>query len=293
MGGGEEPEVPEQPVTYTVTYTVEGIDANLVEDLPESGTVNEDTVISLPSLVSPSGYVFDGWFIDDEGVSSYTVVADVTIVAKFSVIAEEPSKTTYTIPGIDAGWTNVVVWAWSDSVEGIIVSATNNAGTVTFESDVEYTGCLVINLNNGESVEEGAIVFPDDAVVANKSTNYELGENNTYKEEEVVLSETKIYLAPNSNWKSDGARFAAYFFDNGETWVDMTDSDGDGIYECSVPEGFPSVIFCRMNSGTTENNWSNKWNQTGNLTVPTDGKNLFTVPDTEWDNFTGSWSTKE
>ena len=73
----------------------------------------------------------------------------------------------------------------------------------------------------------------------------------------------------------------------------MTDSDGDGIYECSVPEGAPSVIFCRMNSGTTENNWNNKWNQTGDLTVPTDGKNLFTVPDTGWDNFTETWSTKE
>ena len=291
MGGEEEPEVPEQPVTYTVTYTVEGIDANLVEDLPESGTVNEDTVISLPSLVSPTGYVFDGWFINDELVSQHTVVAAVTIVAKFSEIV--PVGTTYTIPDINAEWTNIVVWAWSDEVVGIVVAATNNAGVVTFVSDVEYTGCLVINLKDDNSIEEGATVFPDDAVVANKSTNYELGENNTYKEEEVVLSETKIYLAPNSNWKSDGARFAAYFFDNGETWVDMTDSDGDGIYECSVPEGFPSVIFCRMNSGTTENNWNNKWNQTGNLTVPTDGKNLFTVPDTEWDNFTGSWSTKE
>ena len=290
--GGEGVVVPDpDPVeTFLVTYTVEGIDANLVTGLPESGTVNEDTVIPLPSLVSPSGYVFDGWFINDELVSQHTVVAAVTIVAKFSEIV--PVGTTYTIPGINAEWTNIVVWAWSDEVVGIVVAATNNAGVVTFVSDVEYTGCLVINLKDDNSIEEGATVFPDDAVVANKSTNYELGENNTYKEEEVALSETKIYLAPNI-WKADGARFAAYFYGNGETWVDMTDSDGDGIYECSVPEGFPSVIFCRMNPGTTENNWDNKWNQSGDLTVPTDGTNLFTVPDGVWNGSTGSWSTKE
>ena len=45
---------------------------------------------------------------------------------------------------------------------------------------------------------------------------------------------TTLYLTPNSNWKADGARFAAYFFGNGEKWVSMTDSDKDGIYEVAV-----------------------------------------------------------
>ena len=43
-----------------------------------------------------------------------------------------------------------------------------------------------------------------------------------------------IYLKPNSEWLTDGARFAAYFFGNGDTWVSMTDSDGDGYYEAAV-----------------------------------------------------------
>ena len=103
---------------------------------------------------------------------------------------------------------------------------------------------------------------------------------------------TKLYLKPNSNWTQANARFAAYFFGNGETWVDMTDSDGDGIYEVEVPSGYPSVIFCRMNPSTTANNWSNKWNQTGDLTIPTDGKNLFTIPSGDvWDGSTTTWST--
>ena len=101
-----------------------------------------------------------------------------------------------------------------------------------------------------------------------------------------------LYLKPNSNWTQSNARFAAYFFGNGETWVSMTDHDGNGIYEVKVPEDkvYPSVIFCRMNSSASANNWDNKWNQTGDLTVPTNGNNCFTVPDGAWDGSTSTWS---
>ena len=102
-----------------------------------------------------------------------------------------------------------------------------------------------------------------------------------------------LYLEPNSNWTQANARFAAYFFGNGEAWVSMTDSDGDGVYEVEVPTAktYPSVIFCRMNPGNTTNNWDNKWNQTCDLTIPTDGKNLYTVPSGSWNSETTTWST--
>ena len=31
-----------------------------------------------------------------------------------------------------------------------------------------------------------------------------------------------LVLKPNSNWTKDGARFAAYFFGNGDKWVSMS-----------------------------------------------------------------------
>ena len=102
---------------------------------------------------------------------------------------------------------------------------------------------------------------------------------------------TTLYLTPNANWKADGARFAAYFFGNGEKWVSMTDSDKDGIYEVAVPAGYPSVIFCRMNPNASANNWNNKWNQTSDLTVPTSGTNHYTVKEGTWDKGGGTWST--
>ena len=102
----------------------------------------------------------------------------------------------------------------------------------------------------------------------------------------------KLYLTPNSNWKSDGARFAAYFFGNGEKWVSMTAVAGEtDLYEVTTPAGYPKVIFCRMNPSASANNWSNKWNQTGDLTIPTDGKNHFTVSSGSWDGATSKWST--
>ena len=99
----------------------------------------------------------------------------------------------------------------------------------------------------------------------------------------------RIYLKPNSNWTSDGARFAAYFFGNGEKWVSMTCYRSD-LYSVEVPTGFKQVIFCRMTPDAAINNWNNTWNQSGDLTIPTNGDNLFTVPSGSWNGSTSSWS---
>ena len=101
---------------------------------------------------------------------------------------------------------------------------------------------------------------------------------------------TTLYVQPNSNWLQGGARFAAYFFEGADnTWVDCVDA-GDGLYSVQVPEGFTNIIFCRMNPGTTENNWDNKWNQTVDLTVPADSKNIYVVDG--WDKGVGQWIEK-
>ena len=63
---------------------------------------------------------------------------------------------------------------------------------------------------------------------------------------------TVLYLKPNSNWYSDGARFAAYFFGSeGNAWESMADVYGDGVYSVTAPAGnWTNVIFCRMNPAT-------------------------------------------
>ena len=98
----------------------------------------------------------------------------------------------------------------------------------------------------------------------------------------------ELYLKPNSNWTQSSARFAAYVYGNGNAWDSMT-SAGSGYYKVTVSASYPNIIFARMNGGTSTNNWSNKWNQTGDLTIPAD-KNCFTVPDGDWDGSTTTWS---
>ena len=118
------------------------------------------------------------------------------------------------------------------------------------------------------------------------------GDNNDDSGSE---TEVTIYLHPNSNWKEADARFAAYFFESEEVeWVNMTDADGDGNYECAVPSGKTNLIFVRMDPATTDNNWENKWNQSGNLEVPKASSTsiCYVIKAGEWegDNI-GYWTT--
>lgn len=95
---------------------------------------------------------------------------------------------------------------------------------------------------------------------------------------------TKIYLRPNGNWKSDGARFAVYFFDgtSGTKWVSMSPTTTDGLYYCDIPEGnYKQVNFCRMNPSNTTNDWTNRWNQTKDLTLLFN-TNCFTINEGDW-----------
>ena len=107
-----------------------------------------------------------------------------------------------------------------------------------------------------------------------------------------------IYLKPNDNWKSNNAWFAAYFFNNStgtNSWVKMeaaTQCSGN-LYYTTIPDGFPNVIICRMNPASSSMEWNNKWNQTGDLTIPTDGKNQFTLSEGVWDGATDSWSVSQ
>ena len=100
-----------------------------------------------------------------------------------------------------------------------------------------------------------------------------------------------LYLLPTSEWDKDNARFAAYFYGNGEKWVSMT-KFATNKYYVVAPTGYPSVIFCRMNGSQSANNWDNKWNQSADLTIPTNGNNTCTISNHWANKATGTWSKK-
>ena len=94
-----------------------------------------------------------------------------------------------------------------------------------------------------------------------------------------------LYLKPNNNWFADGvSTFKANFNTNGSNYslVEMSD-EGNGYYSVSVPSGATHVEFCR---GEWQNNITNQ-------SMPTDGKNCFTINEGTWNGSSsnGTWST--
>lgn len=101
----------------------------------------------------------------------------------------------------------------------------------------------------------------------------------------------KVYLVPTTDWGSASAWFAAYFYEgSNSTWVKMDYDSATSSYYCSKPTGtYSNVIFCRMNPAKTDLSWDSKWNQTGDLTIPSD-KDTFAVDSvTQWAEPTKSW----
>ncbi len=107
-----------------------------------------------------------------------------------------------------------------------------------------------------------------------------------------VDSDRTIFFVPSSGWRDADARFSIYVWsDNNEyTFIPLKKYD-DRRYSAIVPENYTSCIFLRMNPATTDDTWDNKWNQTVDITMPSDKASCFTLNENEWDGATGTWTT--
>ena len=104
------------------------------------------------------------------------------------------------------------------------------------------------------------------------------------------LSARTLYLDPGP-WNVANAVYGVHAWGDGSNYdAIMTKVEGEeNLYQVEVADAKTSIIYVRLSSGTTEFSWDNKWNQTGDITIPTDGTNKFTI--TDWDNQTTGWST--
>ena len=96
-----------------------------------------------------------------------------------------------------------------------------------------------------------------------------------------------LYLKPGV-WSANNPCYYAYFWggSGSDQWERMTDSDGDGIFSCTIPgTGRTNVKILRKNpSNGCGENWDNSWNDTGDQTI---SGNCLTV--NNWGSY--SWST--
>lgn len=147
--------------------------------------------------------------------------------------------------------------------------------------------------------------FSDSDCINNVANNAELSilvNSPIHYYAKFIKSETKTYyFMPSDNWKSDGARFAAYVHnstkgDNNGSWCNMSYDEALSCYSFALTasDGYNEVIFCRMKGSPKENKWENCLQQvpasySGYVSLPTDGKNCYELNS---DGNGGSWITK-
>ena len=266
------------------------------------------TSATITATTPDDAYTFSGWTLTnctriDEGPDDTLTITirsngdglAATAVANYQKL---DSVTIYFRP--TNAWKEHNAWFavyyWNDKKNGWVSMEDGDGHGKLYKAELPggYSNLIFVRLR--PSTADG---YTSENSGLNWNNQWEQTEDLTTPTDDKVLYDmesknaaTHLYLKPNGNWKSDGARFAAYFFGNGEEWVDM-EKVNDDLYFCDIPttKSYPSVILCRMNPENANNNWNNKWNQTGDLTIPTDGKNLFTLNDGVWDGATETWST--
>lgn len=190
-------------------------------------------------------------------------------------ITTQPVSDTYPVgatPTLQVAATgDALTYQWQSSTDNTTFADISNATNDTYTPPTDKAGttyyrCIV---SSGSCSETSA------------TATITISANNT------------VYLRPNSNWLTDNARFAVYYWDASNTdWADMTRvSECEEVYMAQIPANYTNVIFCRMNPSTTENSFgeSVKWNQTADCEVK--NTQLYTIAEGVWDKGNGSWST--
>ena len=217
-------------------------------------------------------YVFgtgDAWesMTDDDGDSVYEVTVPIGNWTNVIFCRMNPNTT-------DNNWNN----KWNQTSD-LVYDGTKNHYTVA-EGTWDKGG--------GEWSTFGVVEAPEYGFTTTTTYTVPESTSDTY------------YLNTGDAWKDASAWFAAYFFGSESAWKKMEDSNNDGIYEVSKPEGdWTNVIFCRMNPTYTELGWDTDtedrvWNQTVDLTLPTNGNNSFVISNPWNESFewkaTGEWN---
>ena len=202
-------------------------------------------------------------------LSNEKVLKRVTVQEASSSTSASPrfSATAYFSDGQTQDVTSSATWSSSKTAVATIAN-----GVVTLRSD-------------GDTVIKGSYAY--------KGVT-KTGANQTVRVSSSQGTIDKVYFVPDSNnWPQASAWFAAYFFTSSNNeWRKLTKSGSK--YVCDRPSEYTQMIFCRMNASSSYLGWSNVWNQTGDLNIPSD-RDTFYLDSGQWGDgswgATGSWSS--
>lgn len=245
---------------YTVTFNENGHGT-----APAAQTVSQGSKATQPTAPTATGYTFGGWYKESNCTNAFdfntAINADITLFAKWTI-----SQYALTYSAGEGG-----------SVTG------------THESGAKYNYNTSIKLTATPDGENAFAQWVDEDGIKVSTTNpytFNLTGNTTLKAE--FSKPTTVYLKPSSAWKEHNAHFAIYAWGKTNSWVEMAAVDCEGdYYKANVPAGFSDFAFVRLRPAGADgysstnggHNWDNKWDQTGNLSVQANGKNMYDIDD--------------
>ena len=78
----------------------------------------------------------------------------------------------------------------------------------------------------------------------------------------------KLYFNMNAvSWWSATGNFAYFFNSSSNAWSAKAEQVSGNVYAVTVPAGDWTTVILTRNSVTTNPSWSNKWNQTNDITI--------------------------
>ena len=202
----------------------------------------------------------------------HTLVANVTVKAIFSI-------NQYTLT-FSAG-------------EGGHVSATAHNSAIASPAILDYNTSVTLTATpNANGAFAG---WYEGSTKKSSNATYTINLTADKTLEARFTKATTIFFKPLSWWKNDKARLVVYTWGSaGDKWIELEDYGCNGdIYTADIPAGYTGLKFVRLKPSTADGyvsdydglNWDNKWNETGDLTVPTTSSNLYDLSSSKWTTY--------
>lgn len=287
-----------------VTVTAPTNVTNGTVAIGKDNTAQNDTTLAVEKggsfyvkATPADGYDFTNWSVNGTSVSTenpvrVVVAEDGTLSVDGKPVTMEqltPNFVQLINVTLTSGTGGTISYSYNYNT---VVSGTVPEGqteTVKVPAGTEIT--LTANPNSGYSFakwgEDGAGFAPTSTIKTSQFSDATIT-----AEFERVPNKT-LYLKLGCNeWKAGNQRFVAVLKEPGEEQIVMT-KVSDDLYQVVVPsdKNYTNVIFCKMSNNNETFNWNDKDYQTDNLTIPTDGKMMYTVTEQVGTQYaTGEWS---
>ena len=242
------------------------------------------TVASNSGNLARTGYTFGGWNTNSAGTgTNYTAGSgSFTMGSSNTTLYAKWNENTYNVViSTDGNGTTNQTGTKSIGIVGISITATPKIGSAFKQWEVTG-GAKVANATSATTTITATAAGTVKAVFEEKPA-------------------TTIYLEPTGHWNSHKAVFQAHVWQTEKTGVnldmvgigDPSHADGDNkspyrYYKVEVPYGYDKILFFREDPA----NKTTIWNQTGDLTIPTDNKTLYEIKSTgdgTTTKATGTW----